>query len=353
MKPIPTLRKTLLGTALFAALVVCGSSSVGAATLDEYSAKIERARASINEVEASLRNADKDHSDILSQVGNIRSEFSAPDVVEWKGGSVEVSNSWLVNRLKSFENATDPKARLALMVEIREHISTLSFKLNELQQASNASRTKDEDKQKLAEILRREEYQKPEARGESVFQRWLTAILELLEKLLPKPKGLPGSPTGLGSLATVLQIFLWVALFGLLVFLVYKIAPLLVPSLRRERKPRKKNRVILGESIGEDESALDLLSEAERLAREGNLRGAIRKGYIALLCDLSDRKIIGLARNKTNRDYVRDVRSRHDLHPRMKSVTDTFERHWYGSQQSEEHDWVRFREEYDEAVRSV
>jgi hypothetical protein len=52
----------------------------------------------------------------------------------------------------------------------------------------------------------------------------------------------------------------------------------------------KQERVILGERISAEETAQILFAEAEHLARQGNLRGAIRKGYIALLCDLSDRK---------------------------------------------------------------
>jgi hypothetical protein len=147
---------------------------------------------------------------------------------------------------------------------------------------------------------------------------------------------------------------LYAALFGLLAFILYKVVPLIFPRLMRprDRKP-KKPRTILGEQLGEDVTAVDLFDEAERLAREGNLRGAIRKGYIALLCDLSDRKVIGLARNKTNRDYLRDVRSRRDLHPRLSTVTDMFERHWYGFQESGDQDWARFRDEYKEAIRSV
>jgi hypothetical protein len=354
MKPRLRQNFRMVWIALFAATLLFAAVPAAAATLDEYSAKVERARALIEEIETSLRNDDRDHSYRLSRVEDIRSDFSRPERVDWYGGTVEVPNAWLLDRLKSFEKETDPEQSLAMIVEICEYVTALSFKLNELKESTTTvSRTKDEDKQKLAEILRREEYQKPQPKGESLFQRWLAAIMEFLEKLLPKPKGPSAGPSGMGALGAFLQILLWIALFGLLAFLIYKIAPLLFPGLRRTRKPRKKNRVILGERIAEDETALDLLSEAERLAREGNLRGAIRKGYIALLCDLSDRKIIGLAGNKTNRDYIRDVRSRRDLHSRMKSVTDTFERHWYGAQKSEEHDWVRFREEYEAAVRSV
>jgi hypothetical protein len=37
----------------------------------------------------------------------------------------------------------------------------------------------------------------------------------------------------------------------------------------------------------------------------------------------------------------------------MKVVTETFERHWYGFQESGAEDWARFRDDYDRAIRSV
>jgi hypothetical protein len=37
----------------------------------------------------------------------------------------------------------------------------------------------------------------------------------------------------------------------------------------------------------------------------------------------------------------------------MKVVTDAFERHWYGLQDSAEQDWARFREDYKEAIRAI
>ena len=102
--------------------------------------------------------------------------------------------------------------------------------------------------------------------------------------------------------------------------------------------------MILGERIDANSSAEDLFGQAERLAREGDLRAAIRKGYIAVLCDLSDRKLIGLATYKTNRDYLRDVRPRRELFENMRGLTNSFERHWYGFQSAEKADWEEFRE---------
>jgi hypothetical protein len=139
----------------------------------------------------------------------------------------------------------------------------------------------------------------------------------------------------------------------LLGFLAYKLAPLFVPRFRRRDKPEKESRVILGETIADDVSASDLFSDAERLAREGDLRGAIRKGYVALLCEMSDRKLIGLARHKTNRDYLRDVRSRREIYNEMNGLTGSFERHWYGSQDARREDWEEFRRRCGDTIKAI
>ena len=91
--------------------------------------------------------------------------------------------------------------------------------------------------------------------------------------------------------------------------------------------------------------------EAEALARKGEIRAAIRKGYIALLVELGDRHIVTLAQYKTNRDYLRSVRERVLLHERMLKLTDSFERHWYGLAQANDSDWKEFRARYREALQ--
>ncbi|MGI8642348.1 MAG: DUF4129 domain-containing protein, partial [Pyrinomonadaceae bacterium] len=135
-------------------------------------------------------------------------------------------------------------------------------------------------------------------------------------------------------------------------FLIYRFAPFFANRFRQRVKKEKKDRVILGERLSADETAQNLFNEAEKLALTGNLRGAIRKGYIALLCELSERKIIGLAQHKTNRDYLRDVRQRRELHESMNGLTSNFERHWYGFDKADEKDWEEFRQEYRKAVGS-
>jgi hypothetical protein len=70
---------------------------------------------------------------------------------------------------------------------------------------------------------------------------------------------------------------------------------------RRKKKKKREARIILGERLEPDQTSADLLAQADALARNGDLRSAIRKAYIALLCELGDRKLISIAQSKTNR----------------------------------------------------
>ena len=63
--------------------------------------------------------------------------------------------------------------------------------------------------------------------------------------------------------------------------------------------------------------------------------------------------MIGLARHKTNRDYLRDVRAQHELFENMRGLTGSFETSWYGSRESDEKAWEDFRENYRRTVRGV
>ena len=109
---------------------------------------------------------------------------------------------------------------------------------------------------------------------------------------------------------------------------------------------------MLGERLEPEETATNLLSEAEALARRGELRAAIRKAYIALLVELGDRNLVSLAQHKTNRDYLRGLSNVPQLHSRMTGLTDSFERHWYGFAEATESDWQDFRAGYLAALQT-
>jgi hypothetical protein len=329
--------------------------AANAATLSEYRKSVDSTAAyvaDLRQYEDGRKDGSYDAETAGELIAIVRKNLPVSERVEWPGGSIETSNAWFVERFDAFEKETDPKKRAEILTGIGERLSAISEKVKELENPSAADRTKDEDKQKLAEILNRAEYQKPAEKKESTVERWVREFFEWLESLFPKPKSAPAI-SGMPNLALILQVLIFAAIAALIGFGIYKFAPILFPKLRRRPKKKEKDRVILGERIAADESAADLFDDAERLARDGDLRGAIRKGYIALLCELSDRKIIGLARNKTNRDYLRDVRARRDLHTNMSGLTNEFERHWYGFQPSENDDWENFRQNYKQTIKSV
>ena len=334
-----------------AAICMLIAISASASALNDYHKRIDAVRGYADELfkYADDRNAVGERQKISS----IKLSIPETEKVEWQGGSTDTDNRWLAASLDEYSNETKTEKRRMILSSIGERLLSISETLAELENSVAANRSKDEDKQKLAEILKREEYQKPQEKQESLFQKWIREFFEWLARVFPRPNIIPNDSVGLGSFAYGLQILLYAVVIGLVGFLIYKFAPFFARRFGSRTKRDRKDRVILGERIAADESADDLFSEAERLARDGDLRGAIRKGYIALLCELSDRKVIGLARHKTNRDYLRDVRKNAGLYSNMTGLTGSFEQNWYGLRPSELQDWEDFRDRYRRTIGEV
>jgi len=340
-------------TAIFLAILV---GTAGAATLADYRARVESAKTNIDSIVTVLRDqeSETDIDAFVSQtIASIKKGLPESETVEFRGTSINTSNGWLRSKFDEFDRASSAADRMTAMTSISQRLSSIADHVKELEAATPSTRSKDEDKQKLAEILGREEYQKPEKTEPSLFERLVTKIMDWLRNLFPSPKLSPVEPQGIQPLSVVLQVVLYGLIIGLVGFLIFKFAPIIVARFSDREKRESGDRVILGEHIDASVSARDLFSEAEALARSGDLRGAIRKGYVALLCDLADRKVIGLARYKTNRDYLRDVSKRPTLFERMKLATGSFERHWYGFRRPAAGDWEEFREQYRSAVEEV
>jgi hypothetical protein len=343
------------GVIAAAALAVIAFFSLAglAATPEDYQKRLAAAHDGLKQLQKLNWGAGPSAETEQRLLALIKSAVPRSEKLDWPGGAVETDNSWLYAGLEGYAEEVNLSKKAAVLVQLDDRLSAVSKKVAEIQAASAGDRTKDEDKRKLAEILRREEYQKPAEAGESLFQRWTREILEWLRKMFPKVDIKPPESSGVGSLSYFLQILLYVLLAVGIGYLVFRLLPLFADRFGKRTKRPKIDRVILGERIGDDQSSHDLFAEAERLARDGELRLAIRKGYIALLCELNDRKIIGLARHKTNRDYLRDLRPRRELFEQVRGLTASFERHWYGSEASAEQDWAEFRQLYNAAVRGV
>lgn len=318
--------------------------------INEYHRQLQQAvialdtLAQVNETEdAAAYDARRDQT-----LGVVRNLLPPNEVVDWNGASYEVDNSWLspeLNKIKTMKGAE----RAALLRATTERLQAIAERVEQSERANSAQLTsKSEASRKLAEILRRPEYAR-KVKNESALERLAKQFLKWFQSLFPKPKAF--SPGTAGLFSQIAQIFVIVLALAVIGFAAKLFLPRLLRSRGAKKKEKAKARIVLGETLEPDKSAVDLLSEAEALARRGELRAAIRKAYIALLVELGDRKIISLAQHKTNRDYLRALRELQPLYGNVKLLTDSFERHWYGFANATETDWTAFRSAYEQALR--
>ena len=285
---------------------------------------------------------------IRDTLAGIRTALPMTENVELGDVEVGVDNSWLHRDLDTYEKT--PATRTEVLARTLERLRALEQRLAEFDKTANKTGDKSESNKKLTEILSRPEYV-GHANNQSALTRLLNDFVKWLEQFFPKPKQFsPGRAMWVSRIAQVLVVVL---ALGVIAYVLKTFAPRLLAGRGRKKKAKEGPRIVLGETLEPDESAGDILAEAEALARRGELRAAIRKAYIALLVELGDRKILSLAQHKTNRDYLRAVREVEPLHSNVKQLTDSFERHWYGFALATDADWTSFRDRYKRALQEL
>ncbi len=331
---------------LFAAAIlatVCGASAQGA-TFADYRTRISQAASVIQQLETpDYYTDDSSQTSELVENALARSRQLLPETesITFNNQTIDVDNKWFHHALAEYERKRKRGEHDAdLIHRTREELRALIQRLDEMK-SGLANADKDANKARLAEILRRPEYDKSIVQ-ESALEKLWKQFIRWLVKLFPKIKPLqPGTGRSLANVAQVIVIGLSVALIA---FLIWRFLPRYLRNRRGKNKTAKREpRIVLGERLEPDQTATDLLEQAEALARAGDLRGAIRKAYIALLCELGDRKVISLAQHKTNRDYLMSVRARSSLYESLRKLTFSFERHWYGFVPPAPNDWDEFR----------
>ncbi len=259
-----------------------------------------------------------------------------------------VDNTWLHIALNEIERADNAK-RPAWIKHTIERLQSVAERVREMENPGQPGLSKSEASERLAGILRRSEYAHP-VQGRTALERFITDFIAWLKSWLPKPAtAKPGQGLVFVRIAEVLVALLALAVIG---FVLVKLLPRLKGLRRTKKKIKPQPRIVLGEQLEPDQSAGDLLADADVLAGTGDLRSAIRKAYIALLVELGDRHIISLAQHKTNRDYLRAVSNLPALHNSMSWLTNSFEQHWYGLAQATPGDWQNFRAGYKAALQT-
>lgn len=322
-----------------------------AISLNEYHDQVARAVTALD----SLAQIDEDESTFdyaqrnAETIQGVRNVIPRSQTVEWGGTTFKVDNGWLHEELDKLSNLQ--QAEHARGIErIKERLQAVSERLIEAQNPSGSSDAKAAASRKLSEILQRPEYAQ-KAKGQSFLAQLIDRLVKWIQQLFPKPK--PFSPGSAGIFSQIAQIFVIILALAVIGYVLKLFLPRLRRSQRSKKEEKKTARIVLGETLRPDQSANDLLAEAEALARRGDLRAAIRKAYIALLVEMGDRKIISLAQHKTNHDYLRAMRDNQPLYGNVKQLTDSFERHWYGFANATETDWDSFRSGYRRTLTRV
>ncbi|HEY6188304.1 MAG TPA: DUF4129 domain-containing protein [Pyrinomonadaceae bacterium] len=287
---------------------------------------------------------------ISSTLREVRRAVPPTLAVQWNGAPVEVNNSWLDDALKEYEQIPSPDARRERTLwSITERLHALGERLDELLKGKTGAQNKDEEKARLNSILRRSEYNK--AAEDSAVKRLWERFKRWLDSLFPERKAAPVEPRQRVSVFTNLAEIIVIGLaLSAIAYAAWKLAPRFIRSRGGRKRAKREARVVLGERLEPDQTSSDILAEAEKLARAGDIRGAIRKGYIAFLCELGDRKLLSLAQHKTNRDYLRSLSGQRPIYGEMQQLTDSFENHWYGYAPGTDNDWAAFRLHYRQAL---
>jgi hypothetical protein len=126
--------------------------------------------------------------------------------------------------------------------------------------------------------------------------------------------------------SSLLQVILWILAGGFVLFILYK----LFLTEGMFQKNVKINRASTPEA---EEEVITAESDFERLIREalqsGNYRLAVRYQYLQTLHQLSDKKLIQLAADKTNYQYVREIGNQ-NFQTDFAALTLNYEYVWYG-----------------------
>ena len=340
MFQLSTSRRRSLAISLLVLLVTC--SNVFAVPLSNYHQNIKRAIDTLERLtrvddEAEVNDLDHQFAESSKTVRLILPEHQT---VEFEGDSYNVDNSWLHKSLDELDQSTDRSSKLA---QILESLRALEARVAERQSPARLAENKEQAKGRLENILKRPEYANGEPRS-NALSRLLQDFFNWLQQWFPK-RNIGASRV---NFISVIAQILVLAIAAVVIVYVLKIVLswFMGRSGERKRKKIKEPRIVLGERLEPDATATDLLAEAEALARQGDLRAAIRKAYIALLVELGERKLVSLAHHKTNRDYLNSLRSLPQVHSRMRDLTESFERHWYGFVVVTPNDWQDFRTGY-------
>jgi hypothetical protein len=328
-----------------------------AAPLEDYRARVLKATEAVEQLHWTFDETDDANSKEFIALeaktfADVRAALPANEKIEGTGAQFDVDNRWLHSELDLYAKIDADKRdeRDDLLYRLAQRLRALTTHLTDAASAAQGARDKEAEKGRLHAILRRPEYNQQAAEDTAVARLW-KKFKESLRSLMPKAR--PLNQGTANAFSFIARLFVFAITAAAIIFLIWKYGAQLLPRNRPKKKSLLEARVVLGERLAPGQTPAGLVAEAEALARAGDLRGAIRKAYIAVLFELGERRILRLAAHKTNRDYLSAIRrERAALYGDMQPLTHNYERHWYGFAPATDADWHDFRTRCNKTVTS-
>lgn len=146
---------------------------------------------------------------------------------------------------------------------------------------------------------------------------------------------------------TLKYIFFAIAIAAL-VFVLWRI----IQAQMKLKNPTVKRQ------ISDLEQAVDEIEESDldRFLREAlesdNYKMAIRVYYLMIIKGLSDKELIKWKKDKTNRTYIREMKTT-DYYKQFKQITGDFEKAWFGENEVTKNDFQRLQPEFQSFVNVI
>jgi len=334
------LRLRMKRVALILWLILVAALDVSAETLLKYENRVALAGEQVARIKS-----DAEYE--AAGIEDIKASLPRHEQVEHKGTKLTVDNSWLFVALDAYEAEHDPQKKRAKLSEIGDRLAALDAALIRSAETSLDDSSGQETRARLREILNRKEYhEKEESRLAAFIKKIYDKVIGFLGELRDAFGRLMGKVFGSAAQGSLLSKILVVAALGLFLFFIVRLAMQIKPRRKTVRK-----RTVLGEEIEAGTTPGDLFETAMAAARAGDFRAAVRKLYISLLYELSERNLIEIDESATNREYLARLSRFEALVPPVREMTERFDVSWYGLFPTSQEEFSGYLARYNEAMQ--
>jgi len=155
------------------------------------------------------------------------------------------------------------------------------------------------------------------------YKKYMDSLLRATQFKAQKPRR-NVNLSGADFFSSIFGVIFWILAIGLFGYLVYRLFLSNSSFLSRNRKNIASDIAVVEEQNPSDPDAL-----LRNAIKSGNYRLAVRYLYLQSLRRLSEKKFIEISTNKTNYEYVTEIR-RHKFANEFASLTLQYEYVWYG-----------------------